>query len=74
MPAPLHVVVFGPESTGKTTLARELAEHYGTAWIPEYLREYLDVKGAGCTPTTSRPWSPGSGRVWPARWQAGIGW
>jgi HTH-type transcriptional repressor of NAD biosynthesis genes len=50
MPPALHVVVFGPESTGKTTLARELAEHYATAWVPEYLREYLDVKGATCTP------------------------
>lgn len=50
MAVPLHVVVFGPESTGKTTLARELAEHYQTTWVPEYLREYLDGKGAPCTP------------------------
>ena len=44
------MVVFGPESTGKTTLARELAEHYDTVWVPEYLREYLDRKGTVCTP------------------------
>ena len=33
-----RVVVTGPESTGKTTLARRLAEHFATAWAPEYAR------------------------------------
>ena len=42
-----RVVVTGPESTGKTTLARRLAEHFATAWVPEYARGYLDVKHAG---------------------------
>lgn len=41
---PLRVVLTGSECTGKTTLARELAEHYGTVWVPEYAREYLDRK------------------------------
>jgi len=40
----LKVVVFGPESTGKTTLARALASHYRTEWVPEYAREYLQEK------------------------------
>lgn len=40
----LKVVLFGPESTGKTTLAQELAEHYKTKWVPEYAREYLQKK------------------------------
>ncbi len=31
-----RVVVFGPESTGKTTLARRLAEHFHTVCVPEY--------------------------------------
>jgi NadR type nicotinamide-nucleotide adenylyltransferase len=35
------VVISGPESTGKTTLACRLAERYGTAWVPEYVRTYL---------------------------------
>lgn len=35
------VVLIGPESTGKTTLAQELAAHYNTVWVPEFMREYL---------------------------------
>lgn len=34
-------MISGPESTGKTTLARRLAERYRTAWVPEYVRAYL---------------------------------
>lgn len=41
----LRVVVTGSESTGKTTLAGELAAHYGTAWSSEFARAYLDRKG-----------------------------
>ncbi|WP_282085513.1 ATP-binding protein [Aquimarina algiphila] len=40
----IKVVLFGPESTGKTTLAKQLAEYYNTEWIPEYAREYLQEK------------------------------
>ncbi|MBT8320980.1 MAG: ATP-binding protein [Eudoraea sp.] len=40
----VKVVLFGPESTGKTTLAAQLAEHYNTEWVPEYAREYLQEK------------------------------
>lgn len=40
----IKVVMFGPESTGKTTLAMKLAEHYNTAWVPEYARDYLQKK------------------------------
>jgi NadR type nicotinamide-nucleotide adenylyltransferase len=35
------VVIIGPESTGKSTLCEQLAEHYKTAWCPEFAREYL---------------------------------
>ncbi|MGC4758718.1 AAA family ATPase [Micromonospora trifolii] len=34
-----RVVVVGAESTGTTTMAAALAEHYGTSWVPEYGRE-----------------------------------
>lgn len=40
----LKVVLFGPESTGKTTLSRQLARHYNSVWVPEYAREYLQNK------------------------------
>jgi NadR type nicotinamide-nucleotide adenylyltransferase len=39
------IVVIGPESTGKSTLCSELAEHYNTCWCPEFAREYLLEKG-----------------------------
>jgi HTH-type transcriptional regulator, transcriptional repressor of NAD biosynthesis genes len=41
-----RVVIYGPESTGKTTLAEKLANHYKTVWAPEFARNYLDDKGA----------------------------
>ncbi len=40
----VKVVLFGPESTGKTTLSEQLARYYNTVWVPEYAREYLQYK------------------------------
>lgn len=40
------IVAIGPESTGKSTLCRQLAEHYQTLYCPEFAREYLLHKGA----------------------------
>lgn len=40
----IKIVLFGPESTGKTTLSRQLARHYNSVWVPEYAREYLQNK------------------------------
>lgn len=40
----IKVVLFGPESSGKTTLAKALAAHYETIWIPEFARDYLQKK------------------------------
>ena len=34
------IVLTGPECSGKTTLAGELARHYDAPWVPEYAREY----------------------------------
>lgn len=36
----LRVCVTGPECTGKTTLAAQIASRYDTVWVPEYAREY----------------------------------
>ncbi len=44
--AMIRVVVTGSECTGKTTLARGLAEHYGTTSVDEAVREYVETKGA----------------------------
>jgi HTH-type transcriptional regulator, transcriptional repressor of NAD biosynthesis genes len=41
-----RVVVIGAESTGTTTLARALAEHYDTAWVREYGRDHTVGKAA----------------------------
>jgi NadR type nicotinamide-nucleotide adenylyltransferase len=52
LPAPVRahfarrVAVVGPESTGKTSMCAALAERYRTAWVPEFARAHLDVKGA----------------------------
>jgi NadR type nicotinamide-nucleotide adenylyltransferase len=35
------VVITGPESTGKTTLAEQLARSFGTVWVPEYARGFV---------------------------------
>ncbi|MCF6279573.1 MAG: ATP-binding protein [Flavobacteriaceae bacterium] len=40
----IKIVLFGPESTGKTTLSTQLARHYNTVWTPEFAREYLQDK------------------------------
>ena len=40
------IVVIGPESTGKSTLCEQLAQHYKTVWCPEFAREYLLAHGA----------------------------
>lgn len=40
----VKIVLFGPESTGKTTLSRQLARYYNTVWVREYAREYLQDK------------------------------
>lgn len=47
------IAVLGAESTGKTTLCRDLAAHFDCPWVPEYMRSYLQEKwdkgGQTCT-------------------------
>lgn len=38
----LKIVVTGPESSGKTTLAQALAAHYQVPWVAEYARIYVE--------------------------------
>lgn len=35
-----RVCVLGAESTGTTTMAKALADHFQTSWVPEYGRDY----------------------------------
>lgn len=36
-----RVAITGPESTGKSVLTKQLAEHFNTLFVPEYAREYI---------------------------------
>ena len=38
----LRIAITGPESSGKTTLARALAKRFGTVFTPEFARYYLE--------------------------------
>jgi len=40
----IKIAVYGPESTGKTTLTKQLATHFNTVWAPEFARDYLQEK------------------------------
>lgn len=43
-----RVCIFGPESTGKSTLAADLADAFDTVCVPEFARGLLDPKGGRC--------------------------
>ncbi len=40
----IKISIIGPESTGKSTLAAQLADHYKTAWVKEFARAYLEKR------------------------------
>ena len=40
----IKIALYGPESTGKTTLAQQLAAAFNTLWVPEFARDYLQKK------------------------------
>jgi len=40
----IKVVINGPESSGKTTLTKQLAEYFNTEYVPEFARDYLQEK------------------------------
>ncbi len=44
-----RVCIFGPECTGKTTLARALAARFETVWVHEYARPLLERARGVCT-------------------------
>jgi NadR type nicotinamide-nucleotide adenylyltransferase len=36
------ISILGPESTGKSALAKSLSEYFNSPWVPEYAREYVE--------------------------------
>lgn len=36
----LRFAVYGPENSGKSTLAAQLAQHFGEPWAPEFVRDF----------------------------------
>jgi len=38
----IKIAITGPESTGKSTVCKHLANHYQTVWVPEFAREYIN--------------------------------
>jgi HTH-type transcriptional repressor of NAD biosynthesis genes len=45
-----RVALLGGESSGKSTLAAALAEHHGTAWVPEFGRELWEKRSGRLLP------------------------
>ena len=37
-----RIIITGPESTGKSTLAKQLSDYYKTVYLPEYARTYIE--------------------------------
>ncbi len=37
----VKIAITGPESTGKSMMAQQLADHYMTVWVPEFARLHL---------------------------------
>jgi NadR type nicotinamide-nucleotide adenylyltransferase len=46
----LKIAITGPESTGKSKIAEELASLFGTPWVPEFARAYLKNRKPEYTP------------------------
>ncbi len=55
----IRVVLTGSESTGKSVLARELADHYDAELSPEFLRDYAIGKGSALDFTDTEPTARG---------------
>jgi nicotinamide riboside kinase len=40
----IRIAIYGPQSTGKTTLAQQLAKYFDTEYVPEFAIKYLQDK------------------------------
>jgi HTH-type transcriptional repressor of NAD biosynthesis genes len=50
-----RIVLFGPESTGKSTLGLALAAHFKTSCVPEFARYYLSARNRYLDPFGRSP-------------------
>lgn len=78
---PPLVVVTGSESTGKTTLAAQLADALGSAWVPEYSRAYAEAVHRPLTADDVSPIARGQVAAedealarWSTTWGANAAW
>lgn len=44
-----RIALIGPESTGKSTLCKKLADYYHTRWVPEYGRIFMENRKGSYT-------------------------
>lgn len=49
------VVLIGPESSGKTTLAQEIAARLGAPWVPEAARRFVETDPTPLSAATVEP-------------------
>lgn len=54
MNKPFIITVFGAESTGKTTLSRQLTAELNATWTEEFARPYLESTGGAITTASMR--------------------
>src|SRR5687768_3802412 len=50
-----RICLIGPESTGKSELAAELARELHSVWVPEFAREYAEAHGNDLTAADVEP-------------------
>ncbi|MBX3132124.1 MAG: nicotinamide riboside transporter PnuC [Gemmatimonadaceae bacterium] len=53
--ATYHVVLTGPENSGKTTLAQAIAERHGAPWVPEGARRFVETDPTPLSAETVEP-------------------
>ncbi len=46
---PTKIAIVGPESSGKSSITKGLAQHFNSLWVPEYSRFYCTNLNRDCT-------------------------
>jgi HTH-type transcriptional regulator, transcriptional repressor of NAD biosynthesis genes len=72
-PQLIRVCLIGPECTGKSTLAEELAVRFAAAWVPEFAREYAERVARELTADDVEPIARGQMALEDAALKQGVG-